>query len=70
MGAIVEMKTLNCRKKIHWFYIFLYKRKGKITVIKKCERDNTIVYLVNYLLLPNMVAIHYLQISGQILICF
>ena len=46
-------------------YFFKYKM-GKITVIKKCELHNTTVYLVNYLLLPNMVGIHYFGISGQI----
>ena len=34
---------------------------GKLTVIKKCELHNTSVYLVNYLLLPNMFGIHYLD---------
>ena len=47
-------------------YISLEKIMGKITVIKKCELHNTTVYLVNDLPLPNMVGIHYLQISGQI----
>ena len=39
---------------------------NKITSIKKYELHNTTVHLVNYLLLPNMVGIHYLEVCGQI----
>ena len=46
-------------------YIYLLKKWVKLQLLRNVNYI-TLVYLVNYLLMSNMVVIHYVQISGQI----